>query len=162
LSFDLVIFHASVDALAAADPSMRDAGALAAFLGRVARVLSAGGVLAVCARSASVLARWRRAGLAAAFDRGRDDALLPLGGWRTALATAGLSRVQSFSVLPGASAPLRLINTDADLSRIGFRRELQSLRSSLSWPGYVARLTMAQLALNRYLEEWVLAWGQRP
>lgn len=159
-SFDLVICHKGLDRLAAADPAMRDPSALAAFIRRVSAVLVQGGVLAVCVENTTVLSRWRRASRRP--ERGSaDGAALSTEGWRGLLASGGLQRTQAFTVLPTADAPLRLINTDADLSRIGFRRELESFRRSLSLPGYAARSALVAMSLYRHWELALLAWGLR-
>jgi len=161
-SFDLVICHRSLDRLAAEDDSFRDPRALEAFIARASNVLAAGGILAVCATNATAITRWRRRwGRHKSSISDLAAGSLSPAGWRKLLMRSGLQRTQSFMVLPDADAPLRLVNTDTDLSRIGFRREIESIRASLSFPGYLLRRALVEMSLYRHLEESVLAWGHR-
>jgi SAM-dependent methyltransferase len=159
-SFDLVICHQSLDRLAATDQSMRNPSALAGFVRRISTVLVEGGVLALCVQNTTALTRWSDASMKRV--RGNSGGIaLSTEGWRRLLVNSGLQRIQTFTVLPAGDAPLRLINTDTDLSRLGFRRELESIRGSISLAGYVARSTLVAMSLYRHWERAILAWGHR-
>lgn len=160
-SFDIVICHQSLERLAAEDGSMRDPRILASFIRRISNVLVQDGILALCVTNATMLARWKRRWRKGNADDGVARGSLSIDGWRTLLTSSGFQRIQSFSVLPDADAPLRLINTDSDLSRIGFRREIESVRSSLSFPAYLLRRALVETSLFRYRQPSVLAWGHR-
>jgi hypothetical protein len=153
-SFDLVILHGTLDRLMQAEASFRRRGSLIAFLGRVRRVLAAGGIVAGCVANRTALSRWRSN--AAECRRG----MLSIHSCRKLLARSGFVEIETFNVLPSADSPLRLINTVADLSRQGFRRELEVVHQSLSPFGYLTRRVSVELALNRFFEESILFWGR--
>jgi hypothetical protein len=156
-SFDLVVLHETLDRLAAAG-ALAHRDAAVAFVERVGRLIAAGGSVAGCVENRSALAR---AGRPPHADGGRG-ATFSLRRCRAMLVRAGYRDVQLFSVLPHAGSPLRLINADADLSRIGFRRELDAIRASLGALAYAARRLAVELALNRHREQSILFWARRP
>lgn len=160
-SFDLVICHQSLERLAAEDSAMRDPRILTSFIRRVSNVLVENGILAVCVTNATTLARWKGRWRHGNAHERVAKATLSINGWRTLLSSSGFRDVQSFSILPDANAPLRLINTDSDLSRIGFRREIEAARGSLSFTAYLLRRALVEMSLFRHLQASVLAWGHR-
>ena len=161
-SFDLVFCHRGLDRLVASDPEIGSDDGLRRFVARTADVLADNGVLALCVTNTSAASRLI-ATMVARRDSSRGTAGpgRSIGRWRALLQTAGLHDVQAFTVVPAADAPLRLINTEPDLSRIGFRREIESIRSALSGPAYLLRIAAAKLGLQRWLEPSLLVWGVR-
>jgi hypothetical protein len=97
------------------------------------------------------------------MESGRERAtLLSTKAWRELLSDAGLDEIQAYTVLPSTEAPLRLVNTDPDMSRIGFGKELALVRGSSSTLAYLVRRAIVRLGLNRHIEESLLIWGRRP
>jgi SAM-dependent methyltransferase len=161
-SFDLVIVHESLDRLIGADHALENAQATIELIGRIRDVLVDDGVLAGSVGNRASFSRWGNLFKTShAEGDASPAATFTIRSCRDVLARSGFSSVQTFNVLPGAQSPSRLINTDADLSRLGFRRELEAIRPSLSLPGYVARRTLVELALNRFFEESIFFWGRR-
>ena len=144
-SFDVVVLHRTLEPLLA-DPAFRAPDALPNLFARILAVLARNGIVAGCLH--------RRAS--------REAARITYRGLGAALARAGFERISTYSVLPTGDAPTRLVDTRTPLSRIGFRRELDTLRASLRWPGYVARRAVVELALNRHVEPWLAFYGRRP
>ena len=161
--FDLIVLHRTLDRLAAADAAACDTGALEGLFRLLYDRLVQGGILVVTVANGAWLSRLRR-GRPAGEPKGKRDCGVQLS-WRSLqrlFAAAGFVKVHSYNVLPDADAPLRLVDTDADLSRVGFRRELAFMRSSLPLRAYLLRRVAAELALNRHFEDWLLTSGARP
>ena len=160
-SFDLVIFHRGLGFLLDLVPAMRSRGALTTLFRRVARVLSPGGVFAVSARNATLLTRWKRSMQAPGQPDSSGSRGLSIKACRNLFAAGQFQDIETFNVLPHRESPLRLVNTETPLTRVGFRRELQSNRSALSLPAYATRRVVVEFALNRHLEESIIGWGRR-
>jgi hypothetical protein len=162
-AFDLVVLHRTLDRLASVHSSACDTAALEALFASLSTLLVPRGVLVVTVANGGRLARWRiahRGGTSK--DTGNGGARLSWARLRRLFAAGGFVDVQSYNVLPDADAPLRLVNTDADLSRVGFRRELAFMQSSLPLPSYLLRRAITEVALNRHIEHSLLASGARP
>jgi len=161
-SFDIVILHETIDRLINADHEMKDADVMLRFISRIREILADGGVLAGCFANRTGISRWGNVlRTQYAESNASKQGAFTVGSCRELLGRSGFSRVQTYNVVPDAMSPSRLINTDADLSRLGFRRELEAARPSLSLLGYLARRTLVELALNRYLEDSIMFWGCR-
>jgi len=160
-SFELVFIHDGLDRLVCADSHLRRREGLVELLARIGDVVVPGGVFVASAGNRSWPSRWKRL----AFGTRTEAALAPTAfsvySCRDLLERCGFSGVQVFNVVPSHHSPLRLINTDADLSRVGFRRELETIRPYLAWPRYLARRVLVELSLNRFLEESLLFWGHK-
>jgi SAM-dependent methyltransferase len=154
-SFDRIVAHRALDALHATDPRLRERGALVRFLRELARLLTPGGVL--------ILGVQQRVPQRAAEPgaSGSGAGALSVRSARRSLESAGFSSVEVFNVVPSLDAPLRLINAERSLSRLGFRRELATMRTRLSLGGYLARRAAVELCVNRFLEPSLLMWGTR-
>ena len=148
-SFDRVIAHRGFGS-----------GADAVTPREVFRVLGSAGIFAFTACNASVAAWVRSARPTAGVNASRPSH--DAHGCRTLLRGAGFRDIAVFTVVPHVDAPLRLIDTSARLSRVGFRRELEATRARLSAPAYLLRRAIAELALNRFLEGSLVAWGRKP
>lgn len=160
--FDLVVLHRTLDHLASAHATARETAALETLFRSLSKVLAPGGILVVTVANGTWLSRWRKARRPGVSNgTSHCSARLSWRRLRRLFAAGGFVRVQSYNVLPDADAPLRLVNTDADLSRVGFRRELTFMRSSLPLASYLLRRVVAELALNREIEDWLLTWGAR-
>jgi SAM-dependent methyltransferase len=154
-SFDRIVAHRTLDALHATDPRLRERGALVRFLRELASLLTPGGVLILGVQ------QWVPHRTAATRASGSSAGALSVHSARRSLESAGLSSVQVFSVIPSLDAPLRLISAERSLSRLGFRRELATMRTRLSLGGYLARRAAVELGVNRFLEPSLLMWGTR-
>jgi hypothetical protein len=162
-SFDLVILHQTLDDLITAQRGQGRTFAVVEFLLRVNKVLATGGVLAgaVCNRTGirhnlSLLLRLLTRRL-----NNAPVATFSLKSSRETLERAGFGSIAVFNLLPNAESPLNLINTDAAISRLTFKKELESNRSVLSIRSYLARRLVAELALNRFLEQSIFFWGYK-
>ncbi|CAN5730798.1 hypothetical protein BH11PSE8_BH11PSE8_06330 [soil metagenome] len=151
-SFDLVILHRTLDDLSAAGESTKTPFDAGAFVGRVAALLTPGGLLAGC-----VTNRFDRKTLAPGRPRGAHS----LGSLRGMLAAARLTDVRLFNLLPDCDSPLKLVDADPGLSRLAFRRELEGEREYMSAPAYLARRLVVELGLSRHLESAIFFWGYR-
>jgi hypothetical protein len=160
--FDLIVLHRTLDRLASVHPAASDARALEVLFGALSERLVPGGILAVTVANGAWLSQIRGSWRERNAHRQQATARLSWRRLRRLFAATGFSQVRSYNVLPDADAPLRLVDNDADLSRLGFRRELASMRSSLPPASYLLRSIVAELALNRHFEGWVLASGVRP
>ncbi len=160
-SFDLVFVHDGLDRLIAADPSLRHRPTLAGLLSRVGAVLVRGGVFAASVSNRSLISRWKRRVIAPRRDAGSASTLFSIRSCRDLLEGCGFSGVQVFNVVPSHRSPLRLINTDADLARLAFRRELEVVRPFLASPEYLVRRAVVELGLSRFLESSLLFWGHK-
>ena len=159
-SFDLVILHQTLDDLAAASADF-DAQA---FLDQVAEVLVPGGLVAGCVRRRDSLpARLRRlsrrlrlAGPAA------DEPRFSLAGLRQALETAHFSGIRTFALLPSCDAPLKIVDTDPEVSRVAFRREVDARRRHLHGLAFLLRQIAAEIGLFSQLESSIFFWAYKP
>jgi hypothetical protein len=160
-SFDLVVVHEGLHRLREAYPELRDKRALTQLMERMRAVLDDGGVLAGSVANWPAH-RWSpKLGHASGNHERRSAHGMSFDSCRRLLVDAGFSNVETFNVLPSVAAPLRLVNTRAQLSRIAFLRELEALRDHLDWPRYALRRLFVQLALNRYVEQSILFWGYK-
>jgi SAM-dependent methyltransferase len=139
-AFDLVVLHGTIDRLADADAALQGRRALAAFAGAIAQTLVPGGVIAGCVGNRTI------------DRRSTGAARLSIASCRALLERAGFEPIAMFNVLPRLESPLRLVSTDAALSRIAFRRELDGMRASLGAASYAARRAIVELGLSRFLE----------
>jgi len=160
-AFDLVFMHEALDRLIGADPSLTQPATLTDFLSRIGNVLVTGGVFAASVTNRSLVSRWKRRILRRGSDVDSASTLFSIGSCRDILERCGFSDVQVFNVVPSHRSPLRLINTDADLARLAFRRELELVRPYLPVPEYVVRRVAAEFSLDRFLENSLLFWGRK-
>jgi len=159
-AFDLVFMHGSLDLLVDRHPELGSADAMTGLAARIRRVLTPGGAFTGSVSNRTSKRRWRY------LIRGnpnlrRTTAPFSILSCRKFLARSGFEDIEIFNVLPTADSPMRLINTARDLSRIGFRRELQAIQPSLAWPSYIARRLMVELTLNRFFEESIFFWAYK-
>ena len=166
-SFDLVILHRTLDDLAAASELQPAGFDAAAFLNQVVDVLAPGGLVAGCVdnryglkRALRKLSRrWR--GDAARSEVADSDAAFSLGTLRALLVGAQLSDIRLFTLLPDCDAPMKLVDADAGISKLAFRRELEAQRHCLSPSAYLARRVAVELGLARHVESAIFFWGYR-
>jgi hypothetical protein len=160
-SFDFVFIHRGLDLLISADRSFRSRRALVDLIARISDVLASGGVFAALVSNCTWFGRCKELLLAPRRDSTYPSTLFSIHSCRAILDACAFTCIQVFNVVPHPDAPLRLINTDSDLSRLAFRRELEMARSNLSAPGYLARRLSVELGLNRLTERSILFWGRK-
>ena len=148
-SFDVVLLHRTLEAVIERDAGFRDPTVLSGLFRRIGAVLARNGIVAGCLR---------RRGL----HRRVLGTVVTHRSLGRALSGAGYESISTYSVLPSGDSPTRLIDTRAWLSRIAFRRELDTVHASLRWPAYLARRAVVELALNRRIEPWLAFYGRRP
>jgi SAM-dependent methyltransferase len=158
-SFDLVHMHRTLDLLVDNRACQTSQRALSELALQIRRVLAPGGVFTGSVANRTSWSRWRYKKRTAGPQWA--PATFSIRSCRTFLARSGFENIEIFNVLPTADSPIRLINTDRHLSRIGFRRELEATRASMTWPSYLPRRVLVELSLNRFLEESIFFWAYR-
>ncbi len=152
-SFDLVVMHRTLDAVANRTPSGEAQAYAAALLSEIHRVLRADGVVAGCATNR--LARMLR-------GKGRVvRALSSAGGYRRLLARAGFSDIHMFNVLPGPDAPHTVLNMAPRAIRAFSRSKLHARRDYLSWVGYAMRRIATELTFDRWLADGLFFYSPK-
>jgi len=159
-SFDLVLMHGTLDLLVDDEACRASPRELNELAQRIYRVLTPGGAFTGSVANRTSRSRWPY--LRRTTDPHRASATFSIGSCRKFLARAGFQDIVIFNVLPSADSPIRLLNSERRLSRIGFRRELEVIRGSITWPHYLARRVLVELSLNRYFEESIFFWAYRP
>jgi hypothetical protein len=163
-SFDLVVLHRTLDDLEARvqDSPRFDARG---FLSNVVEMLVPGGLIAGCVQNTgsfrSIARRWAQA----LHLRGRGDGQghYSLNQLRGMLEEAGLSNVRTFSLLPNADAPLRLIDTDAKVAELVFRQDLDAARASMSMLSFLVKRASLTLGLHRRFQaDCIFFWACKP
>ncbi|HCN70089.1 MAG TPA: hypothetical protein DIT03_18015 [Candidatus Accumulibacter sp.] len=159
-SFDLVILHHTLDELAAVFRNRSAHQVAGEWLQKIAAITRPGGVVVGCGLNrTSPRSRLRHQGAASATA---ERPALGIFSCRAALLRAGLQDVQVFNLWPDADAPSTIASIDAAASRRAFRYVLESTRESLSRSGYLTRRLVAELGINRFLEETLFFWGYKP
>ena len=164
-SFDLVILHRTLDdlsdlSMAALAPKRFDAQD---FLLQVADALAPGGLVAGCVQNRASLPGIVRTAQRA-FGIGRAQAAefhFSPRGLRRMLACAALGEIRIFSLLPHSDAPLKLIDSDATVSRLAFRRELDARRRHLGRAAFALRRLAVELGGYRHLEPSRFFWASK-
>ena len=162
-SFDLVILHRTLDdlsELSSAAPKRFDAQD---FLLQVAGALAPGGLVAGCVQNRASLpgivrTAQRAWGIGAA--KAAEFHFSPRG-LRRMLASAALAEIRIFSLLPHCDAPLKLIDSDATVSRLAFRRELDARRRHLGRAAFALRRLAVELGGYRHLEPSLFFWAYK-
>ena len=157
--FDLIILHRTLDDLAAASAGDFDAGA---WLQQVATLLVPGGLLAGCIHRRDGLRALTRRVLRRGAAAAEPAVFWSVAELRRMLAAAGLVRARSFILLPGADAPLKLVEDDPQVARFAFGREVEVQRRHLSATGLQVRQLAVRLGLAQRLEAAVFFWAYRP
>ncbi len=164
-SFDIMILHRTLDFMHAEFSERGQFFDAAAFLTRASMVLVSGGVVAGCIRNRNALVHLR-AKLRALFGTPSANSqasprAFSMRSCRKALERAGLSRIELFSLFPNEESPSILVNSDPELLRSFYRRQLEARRPDLSLVGYIVRRLAAELALMRFFCETVFFWGRK-
>ena len=159
-SFDLIVMHRSMDDLLVAARRDRVNFEPHRFLGSLLPILAPGGLVVGCVNNRfSLKLAWAR------LTRRNAEPMagyFTLHGFRNLLRASGFDNVQVFTLLPNGIEPRKLVDPHPSISRIMYRRELEANRQHLSFPGYLARRTVAELGLYPHLEEAIFFWGYKP
>ena len=151
-SFERLLLHRTLDELAG---SRRDGGPAfdaGTFLTRLAGLLVPGGVMAGLVHNSESLRR-------AVGHRATSAAHYTLHDLHRSLAAAGLEDQRVFTVLPSGDDSMRLIDTDAGVSRAMFRHELAGARGRFL--PYVARRIAVELGLHqRFMSPAFFFWAR--
>lgn len=156
-SFDLVILHKALDDLADAQRWVGDALDAHDLLRSLAALLVPGGAVAGCVGNKTSPLRWLHP-----REPGDSPPYLSLGGCRRLLASAGFTGIRLFNLLPDWQSPLRLIEHNAAVSRVAFRREFQDAWHTRGGPHQWARSAALACGLVPHLETTVFFWGCKP
>jgi hypothetical protein len=163
-SFDIVVLHRTLDDLQA---HVQDSPRFEAreFLSNVVELVVPGGLIAGCVQNTgsfrSIARRWAQA----LYLRGGGDGQghYSPNQLRGMLEEAGLANVRTFSLLPNADAPLRLIDTDAKVAELVFRQDLDAGRASMSMLSFLVKRASLALGLHRRFQaECIFFWASKP
>lgn len=160
-SFDMVILHRTLDGLASACRQRRPRQVADDWLRQVASTLRPGGLVVGCCRNRTSPRSWFSRSGAASSSVAQVTAL-SVASCGKALLKAGFCKPRVFNLLPDSENPRSLAAVEASTSKRAFRHALDATRGSVNLPGYLVRLLVVELALNRFVEENVFFWGYKP
>ena len=162
-SFDLVILHRTLDDLATSARQSRVRFDAPALVNNIARVLAPGGLIAGCVdnrASIKLLTRWAR-GIVSGEGLGASMGHFTLRSLSKLLTHAGFNEIRQFTLLPSCQNPLRLIDIDPVVSKVAFRREIESARDAYSSAAHLGRRVAVELGLYPHLEESIFFWAYK-
>ena len=162
-SFDLIVLHGTLDALFTIADTSGAKFDPCRFIRQLAALLSPSGVIAGCVSNGSnprqLIHRFSnfRGWKFSAFYWTR----ITIGGCASMLRQAGLNDIRVYNVLPNASAPMKIVETQRDVAHFAFGRALEARRPELSIVGYWTRRLVLEFDLYPFIEKSIYFWGSR-
>lgn len=162
-SFDMAILHYTLDDLATGLSRRKSRVIAEHWLREIARVICPEGLVVGCGSNGCspipALKRYLSKGQQSVTNRSQP--VMSVLSCAKILDQTGFHDIEVFNLLTDTNNPRSLASIDPLLSRRVFEHELQSIRESLGFGGYLIRKLLLHLSADRFLEPNIFYWGFR-